>query len=152
MLCRELDAVLGPALELPGVAEALNQLAAAAASAAALGSASGSVAGGGGGGASSKGSTKGTDPKAAVNAGGAASGGEASGVVLLADWELLDLPLEMLGGLRRRGLRPLARDFSAHVLAARFVWSGGGGRVLRPVSLSPSAKMILPNLKRLSLF
>jgi len=44
-------------------------------------------------------------------------------LVLLVDHQLLDLPLELLGPLRRRGLRPVARDFSAHVLCGRYAWA-----------------------------
>lgn len=41
------------------------------------------------------------------------------GLILLADTELLDLPLEMLSAFRLRNLKPKSRDFSAHVLSNR---------------------------------
>lgn len=45
--------------------------------------------------------------------------GGASRVTLLPDVRLMGLPLELLSAFRSRGARPVARDFSIHVLAHR---------------------------------
>lgn len=45
--------------------------------------------------------------------------GGASRVTLLPDVRLMGLPLELLSAFRTRGARPVARDFSIHVLAHR---------------------------------
>ena len=51
------------------------------------------------------------------------------GVLLLLDTDLMDLPVEMVASLRQRSLRPVGRDFSAHVLANRFATANPEGKV-----------------------
>ena len=78
------------------------------------------------------------DALAACDSSACAADGLAPGLVLWADHQLLDLPLEALAPLRRRHFKLWARDFSAHVFANRYAAaepayaaasasSGGGG-------------------------
>ena len=60
------------------------------------------------------------DALAACDPSACAADGLAPGLVLWADHQLLDFPLEALAPLRRRHLKLWARDFSAHVFANRY--------------------------------